>query len=199
MYAELNVSLKSPTESSTLSTALKHNLGRSAIPPQSAVASTPLVGYVQQVVGAASFPDGTVVIYFHLTLDEIMIYVLGKSIPQIKGRCAKVLKQLGDIASVRLKSASARIMIPISGTDVDIFTGAKVSWISTFWASFKEKLVAKVVPSAVIASIAIYYFVPGTPAISSAIIALIATLVGAVAEAVLASRGTETWNWKESK
>jgi hypothetical protein len=90
-------------------------------------------------------------------------------------------------------------MIPISGTDVDILTGTKGSWINTFWASFKEKSVAKLVPSAVVASLAIYYFVPGTPAISSALIALVATLVGIVAEAVLASRATEAWNWKESK
>jgi hypothetical protein len=199
VYAELNISLKSPTDSDTLANALKHSLGLSAIAPQAAVVSTPLVGYVQQAVGAASFPDGTVVIYFHLTLDEIMIYVLGKSIPQIKGRCSKVLKQVADIVPVRLKGASARIMIPISGTDVDILTGAKASWLNAFWASFKEKSLGKLVPSVVVAALAIYYFVPGAPAISSAVIALVATLVGVVMEAVLAARGTEPWKWKESQ
>jgi hypothetical protein len=82
---------------------------------------------------------------------------------------------------------------------VDILTGAKVSWINAFWASFKEKSVGKLVPSAVVAALSIYYFVPGAPAISSAIIALVAMLVGVVAEAALAARGTEFWKWKESQ
>lgn len=199
VYAELNVSLKSPVVSTTLSYTLQANLGKSAIPAAAAVASTALVGYVHQVVGAAAFPDSTMVVYLHITADEIMVYVFGPSIPQIKQRCAWVLKQLERFPALSLGEASARILVPINGTDEALFTGKRVSWLKVFWDAIKEKSLTKIVPSAVGVALVIYNFVPSSAPVLSAIIGLVAAAIGAVAEALWSAWITESWKWKESK
>lgn len=198
MYAELNVSFKSAVNSATISAELKAYLGNSAVPSPIAVAGTRLAAFVHNVVGAARFPDGVLIIYLHMPADEIVVHVEGISIPQIKSQCDKILKQLRNIKSMSIVTATARIMIPMNGTDEDILTGEGTTWRSAFWDSLKEKLVSKVIPPAMVAALAIYYFAqPNTP-IVSAFIALAATTVGVLFEAALAARSIKTWKWKES-
>lgn len=198
MYAEISMSLKSAVSSGTLSSALKNSLGTSAIPAASAVASTPWASFEHQVVGAASFPNGTVVAYLHIEpLNDVLISVQGTSIRQIKETCTKVVKQVESFRFLSVGSVSARLMVPLNGSDTDILTGQKVSWLNVFWESCKQNFLVKLVPA--LASVGLLiFFIPASPSIASAFIAVAATLVSIVADAAWASRKAESWKWQES-
>ena len=199
MYADLAVELKTGVQSNTLKIALADYLTNSAVPANLALAGKPLAGYAGQAVGAANFPSGTVVVYLHIVSDEISIYVYGKSIPQLKDQCTKSLKQLKRISGVKISKASASIMIPINGTDVDILTGQEGSWFRAFWEALKDKATSKLIPAAVVVGLSLAYFVPTSPPVATSIIAIAATAVGVLAEAGYSAWSTESWTWKESK
>jgi hypothetical protein len=199
VYADLAVELKAAVLSNTLRTALSTYVGNSAVAPNLALAGTPLEGYAGQAVGAANFPPGTVVVFLHTANNQLTVYVQGKTIPQLKGQCVKSLTELKRIAGLRVSKASASIMIPVDGTDLDILTGEESSWLRAFWQGLKEKLTSKVVPAAVSAVIAVIYFAPSETPVAAAIIALVATFVGVLAEAAHSAWTRQAWTWKESK
>ncbi|WP_157382670.1 hypothetical protein [Burkholderia ubonensis] len=199
MYAELNVLLKSGVQPATISGPLATYFGNSQIAPSIALAGTPIAGYANLAVGAASFPSGAVVAYLCTANDEISVYVFGKTIPQLKEHCAKAVKQLKKMRGIKVAKASASVLVPINGTDTDILTGDERSWFSPFWDALLDKSISKLIAACVSSGLAVLIFtLTGTPAING-LIGLAATAIGVVFEAVHSAWRSESWSWKESQ
>lgn len=199
MYAELNVSLAAAVQPASISSSLAKHFGKSAINPASALQNTPISGYVNQAVGAAAFPTGVIVVYLCTASDEVLVHVYGKTIPQLKEHCAKAVKQLNKISSVKVVNSNASILVPINGTDVDLLAGQEASFFKTFWDALVDKSISKLAAAAINAGLAYRYFPLSSNPLMSALIGLGATAIGVVVEAAYAAWLSESWSWKESK
>lgn len=199
MYAELNVALAAGVEPNTVRDALKRHFGSSTVEPNDALQGTPIAGYVAQAVGAAEFPNGIVVIYLCIARDEILVYVYGRTISKIKAHCAKAVKLIKKINGVKISTASASILIPVNGTDVDLLTGAEGSWFGAFWGALVDKIFSKFAAAAVNAGLAYIVFPSSSNPLLSALVGVGATAVGVVVEASYAAWLSESWSWKESQ
>jgi len=199
VYAELNVELKSGVQPGNISRPLASHFGNSQISVDDALANTPIAGYANQGVGAASFPSGAVVVYLCIANDEISVYVYGKTIPQLKEQCNKAMKLLRKIKGVKVAVASASVLVPINGTDVDILTGEEVSWLVLFRDALLDKSISKLITAAVNSGLAVWFFTSTTTPAIGALIGLAATMVGVICEAIHSACGAESWCWKESK
>lgn len=199
MYAELNVSLAAAVQPASISQSLARHFGKSAIPPASALANTPISGYANQAVGAAAFPTGVVVIYLCTASDEVLVHVYGKTIPQLKEHCAKAVKQLKKIGAVKVANSNASILVPVNGTDIDLFTGKEDSWVGAFWDALVDKAISKLAAVGINAGLAYIYFPLSSNPLLSALIGLGATAVSVVVEAAYAAWLSESWSWKETK
>lgn len=196
MRAELVISLKSAVSTMLLVRALREALGNSSISPLT-IAIDPLIyPYRKQVVAAAMYPDDARVLFLHTTANQMTIIIAGNSIGQLKKHCETVMIQLASLGLVRVTSASACLIISAEGQHLAILTGEQYLWIRELKAALRDKSVSKVLPSAITAGLAIYYFVPGSQAVTSGLIALAASCVGACAEAGLETYSPDIWKWK---
>ena len=196
MHAQLEILLKSNVDSTVLSYDLRRHFGKSMLDSASEAAF--LGSHLPQAVGVVGFPDGAVMVFLHIAADELMVRVQGKSIPDLKERCGKILRQLERLKSVAVARASAMILVAIGGAEIMMLAGEQTTRLSVFWQSLSEKTVAKVIPSAVVTGPALYHFAPSSPPVASAVIAMAAALVGVLAEALIALLGNKSWKWKES-
>lgn len=199
MYAELNVSLAVAVEPKSIERSLATHFGNSAVDPALALVDKPIAGYVKQAVGAAKFPTGVEVIYLCTASDEILVHVYGKTIPKLKEHCSKAVKQLKKFGALKVVNATASILVPINGTDVDLLTGVEETWVGSFWDALVDKAVSKFVAAVINAGLAYRYFPVSSNPFLSALIGLGATAVGVVVEAAYAAWLSESWSWKESK
>lgn len=196
MYAELSITLKSKITAEELSAALVDELGSSLVNAHSAVKSTRLFRYRQQIVAAFRFPDGTLVAFLHLTLSEIAVYIYGGSIAEIKERCERALTQLQHIERVLIANAQVKVIVPIDDLDISILGGEVATWRKAFWEALKEKVVRKLLVPSVIVALAVYYFLPSSPALVSAVIGFFSTTIGVIAEAAMVANTTAGLKWK---
>lgn len=199
MYADLRVNLKWGVSPVEIKRQLASYLSEASITPAEAVTGTALANYAKLVVGAARFPSDIKVIYLCSVEDVIQVSVYGNSVPQLKMHCIEALKQLRKVRGVKVSKASASILIPDEGTDVDILSGQEAPRLKLFKDALVDRWVSKGITAVVNVTGALIIFKPtDNPALTAAI-GLAATVVGIFFEAIHSTLRAESWSWKESK
>ncbi len=97
-----------------------------------------------------------------------------------------------------MNKVGASILVTENGSDIDIFIGEEVSYLSRLWDALKDRFIGKFIPALVTVFLA-SQFMAGTPIVKSAQIGFVAALVGALIDALLTASSANNWKWKESK
>jgi hypothetical protein len=199
VYANLRIYLKSGVNRTDIKRQLSAYLNDTSLTPAEAVEGTDLTAYAKLVVGAARFPSDIKVIYLCLADDEIQISVYGKSIPQIKTHCSNSLKRIRKMSKIKISNVSASILISYDGTDIDILAGKETSWLKLFFSALADRWLSKGITALLNAGGAYLIFKSSENPTISAAIALVATAVGILFEAIHSASRAESWSWSESK
>ena len=197
MYAELTVILKKPISKSVAVTYLTNMIGGNKVTVQSAVAGTPLVAVANLALCAEQVSTRANIVYFMSGPDTLIANIFAKSISQIREQCKRISRQL-SAQGLKVKKVGAAILVSVSGSDIDILSGEKVSFFSRWLEALRDRFIGKFVPPMVTVFLA-SLLMAGTPVLKSAEIGLVAAIVGALVDAIVAALSAETWKWKESK
>ncbi|RYF45286.1 MAG: hypothetical protein EOO38_16285 [Cytophagaceae bacterium] len=222
MYAQLEIDLKCGIDKQLIANPLATHYGTSATPPGPILSALLLTAYAQQVVGSFALP-GVNVLYIYAARDELLVYVVGADLPVVKKQCVKAVERLRSISKVKTKKLGASVLIQVAGhADLDILTGAEVGWVKPFLDALLDRWFSKVVAALANAGGASWYFTAAAGAtaastslpaaaasaavvnvipspVASAVIALLATVVAVLFEAIQSAWRTDAWSWKESK
>lgn len=221
MYAQITVDLKDAVLLSNLSTQLSDHYKKSASDPVPILQELGLTDYLNQVAGAFSNPDAKV-LYLLFAEDEVLIYVVGRTVAQIKIQCARTVKRVRKISGLNVKSVEAKIFFKTDDLDVPVLSGKEVRWFQSFWTSLVEKWFAKVF-AGVFNFAGVFWYVSvalNSPSssgatgssqigpvasassispITSAVIGLLATVVSVFFEAAYSTWRSNLWKWSESQ
>lgn len=197
MYGELTLTLRAPIDRKTALAELSKMIGANAIAVEQAVSGTSLVSVSASALCAEQISNRANVVYFMLGSDTLVANIFAKSVSQIRAQCVRIARQLATQGQ-ELDRVSASILVTLNGSDIDILSGEKMSTAARWWEALKDRFIGKFVPALVTVFFA-SILMAGTPALMSAEIGLVAAVVGASLDALVAALSAENWKWKESK
>jgi hypothetical protein len=172
-------------------------IGANTITVQLAVSGTSLVSVSTSALCAEQISNRANIVCFMLGTDTLVANIFAQSVSQIRAQCVRIARQLAAQGQ-QLDRVSASILVTLNGSDIDIFSGEKVSTAARRWEALKDRFVGKFVPALVTVFFASLWMA-GTPALKSAEIGLVAAVVGALLDALVAALSAGNWKWKESK
>ena len=150
---------------------------------------------VASALAAERILDAATIVYVREGDDAIRVHIKVRSLSEAKKQCARIARQLPKKIGVR-STARADIFVRESVADERLIVGERLGLWSRLWDVLSEKLVSKIVPSAITLALVSYFMVQRDPKISAAI-GLGATLAGFLVEAVVLARKSSEWKWKE--
>ena len=133
--------------------------------------------------------------YFREGNDALRVHIKVRSLAEAKKQSVRVARQLPKKIGVR-STARADIFVSESAGNQLLIVGERVGFWSRMRDVLFEKLVSKIVPSAVTLALVSYFMVEKDAPISAAI-GLGAALAGFMVEAVVVARKSSEWKWKE--
>lgn len=196
MYAELKLTLKKPITRDGALQRVEQIIGSNSIKVEDAVEDSPIKEVARFALLAEAIPPRAIIIYALRGNDTIVANILAKSLGQLKEECKRISRQFPS-EEFQIDNTSASILVEVNGIYSDILTGEKISFGKRCWDALCDKFWGKFIPAVITAGSA-SFFLAGTPAVTSAIIGLVAAVAGAMFEAVIAARSATNWKWKES-
>jgi hypothetical protein len=196
LYAELKLTLKKPITRENAIDRIKEVIGNNSIDIKDAVEDSPIKEIAKFALLAESIPPRAIIVYAIRGNDTIVANILAKSLSQLREECKRISRQLSS-KELKIGDTNASILVEVNGVYSDILTGEKVSFRKRWWDAMCDKFWGRFIP-AIITAGAASHFLANTPAVTSAIIGLVAATGGALFEAVIAARAGTNWKWKES-
>lgn len=200
MYAQITVTAS--YDAGALCQALNAQLGPARTAPEEALKDTVFASSAQTVaptvVAAQSIRKSVIILYFFDGPDTISIHVTATTLAELKAHAKRVTRQLLAALGKGAESVEATIFVEtIEGSSTAISKGCRISLIRQLVGNAGEKWISKLLVPAIIFTIT-SMLLAGTPSAISAMIGLLAALLGFLVELTLfAYYGTE-WLWEEA-
>lgn len=198
MYAELEICFKESIGAAHAKSAVIGMVGENSISIKDAIRDTPLetyTGILNAALAAEDVLNQATIIYFRQGDDTIKAHIKVKSLVDAKKQCERITRQLSK-SLARKSTANASILVEVGASDEAVIQGEKLPVMHRLWHSMAEKFASRFVPAGVSFALAAL-FLKDTPVFKAAIIGATASMVGVVAEGLIALRGAKEWKWKD--
>jgi hypothetical protein len=198
MYAEITII--ATFDRGQFSRALIEQIGSNSVLAETALKGTifelSAANIGDRIVAAERITDVASILYFFEGTDTITAHVAARTVSQLKAQAVRITRQMRRLFT---NGCTAKVLIfTQEGWDQLIVEGEYVSRWRHFRAALSEKLLGKLLTPAIVFFLAVMFFA-GTPAVSTAVIALLAAGISFTIEAAAFAYTAEDWKWRDAR